>query len=105
LMNAAVRALEVVDECVGRVVAWIERSGALGILTADHGNCEKMMGDDGEPLTSHTLFPVPFIVIDPLRKPEVKAGGRLCDIAPTILALWGVPQPAEMTGNSLIGSR
>ncbi len=104
VMPAAIAALEVVDECLGKIVAWIEANGVIGILTADHGNCEKMRGDDGQPLTSHTLLPVPLVVVDTKRKLKLKSGGRLCDIAPTILALWGVKQPSEMTGRSLVES-
>jgi len=102
-LGATIRAVQTVDECVGKVVQWAESNGAFAILTADHGNCEKMQADDGTPLTSHTTFPVPFIVIDPRHK-DVKLhdGGRLCDIAPTMLQLWGIKQPKQMTGKSLI---
>lgn len=102
-LPAAIRAVESVDRCLKRVVDWVEENGAFALLTADHGNCEKMLGDDGAPFTAHTTLPVPLIVIEPLRKKvEVLSGGKLCDIAPTLLALWGVAQPVEMTGRSLV---
>lgn len=102
-LPAAIKAVETVDKCVGRVVQWIEDNGGFGLLTADHGNCEKMVAEDGTPFTAHTTLPVPLIVIEPQRKKlEVRPGGRLCDIAPTMLALWGIPQPVEMTGRSLV---
>jgi 2,3-bisphosphoglycerate-independent phosphoglycerate mutase len=102
-LRAAIKAVETVDKCLQQIVHWVEKNNAFAILTADHGNCEKMMDDAGRPLTSHTLLPVPFILIDPQRKAaKLASGGKLCDIAPSILALWGVPKPAEMTGKSLV---
>ncbi len=102
-LPAAIRAVETVDKCVGKIVEWVEENGGFAILTADHGNCEKMLGEDGAPFTAHTTLPVPIIVIEPQRKKiEVLPGGRLCDLAPTMLALWGINQPMEMTGKSLV---
>jgi 2,3-bisphosphoglycerate-independent phosphoglycerate mutase len=101
---AAVHAVETIDGCLKRLVEWVESSGGFAILTADHGNCELMQAPDGQPLTSHTLLPVPFIVIDPKRAKtlQVIPGGRLCDIAPTLLDLWNLKPPADMTGHSLL---
>lgn len=102
-LRAAIQAIEVVDECLGKIVDWVESSGAFAILTADHGNCEMMQDATGMPLTAHTVLPVPFILIDPERKDAVIApGGRLCDIAPSLLAEWGVTPPREMDGKNLI---
>lgn len=105
-LSAAIQAVETVDTCLGRILDWIKKTNSFAVLTADHGNCEKMLDDQGSPLTSHTLLPVPFILIDPLQ-PQVKlaATGKLSDIAPTLLSLWKIPVPAEMTGKSLIVSQ
>jgi len=101
--DAAVQSLESLDECLGRILQWVEKSGSFAILTADHGNCEMMKDALGRPLTSHTLLPVPFIYIDP-QHPTAKlaAEGKLSDIAPTFLNVWGIPLPVEMKGKSLI---
>ena len=73
------------------------------MITADHGNCEQMFAEDGTPFTAHTTNPVPFILVDDARKGAMlKDGGRLCDIAPTLLALMNLPKPEEMTGISLV---
>ncbi len=102
-LRAAIDAVEVVDGCLGRILEWAIGASAFVVVTADHGNCEMMQADNGEPLTSHTLLPVPFIVFDPKGgKHPLRSGGRLCDIAPTLLDLWGVAAPAEMTGKTLI---
>src|SRR5439155_11867341 len=74
------------------------------VITADHGNCEQMVDENGHPHTAHTTNPVPFIVVDERHKGHALAsGGRLCDVAPTVLALMGLPQPPEMEGHSLLG--
>jgi 2,3-bisphosphoglycerate-independent phosphoglycerate mutase len=102
-LRAAIQAVETVDTCLGRLLDWVEKEGAFALITADHGNCEKMQSETGEPLTSHTLLPVPLIVYDPERKGlTLQEGGRLCDIAPTLIDLWGIEVPPEMTGRSLI---
>lgn len=101
-LPAAVKALESVDACLGRIVQWIEANDALLILTADHGNCEMMQDAKGSPLTSHTLLPVPLILVDPKRLHAKLKKGSLCDIAPTLLTLLGVKIPPEMTGKNLI---
>ncbi|NBX93151.1 MAG: 2,3-bisphosphoglycerate-independent phosphoglycerate mutase [Proteobacteria bacterium] len=102
-LSAAIRAVETVDECLGKIVEWIKKTGSFGVLTADHGNCEKMVDDQGHPLTSHTLLPVPFILIDPSHSfQKLASSGKLSDIAPTFLELWGLSKPQEMSGQSLI---
>ena len=104
VLAAAVAAVEKVDECVGRIVeATLAKGGSL-IVTADHGNCEQMIDPvTGGPHTAHTTFDVPLIVVEPgLEGKSLREGGRLADIAPTVLALMGVPKPVEMTGESLV---
>jgi len=100
VFEAAKAAVEAVDDCVGQVVAAIRRAGGILMLTADHGNSDKMLDDDGvTPFTAHTTNPVPCIVFGA----DVELNeGRLCDISPTLLELMGLPQPAEMTGKSII---
>ncbi len=103
-LDAAIKAVEVVDECVGKVVdAVLARGGAL-IVTADHGNCEQMIDPEtGGPHTAHTTYDVDLIVVDDRAKGTLlKADGRLADLAPTALALMGLAQPKEMTGRSLL---
>ena len=103
-MEAAIRAVEVVDECVGKIVdAVLEKGGTL-VVTADHGNCEQMIDPaTNQPHTAHTTYDVDLIVVDDRAKgSQLHEGGRLADIAPTLLTLMGIPQPAEMTGRSLL---
>ncbi|MGN0449018.1 MAG: 2,3-bisphosphoglycerate-independent phosphoglycerate mutase [Ruminococcus sp.] len=100
VFDAAVKAVEAVDDCVGKVVDAIMEMGGVALITADHGNADKMVDDDGEPFTAHTTNPVPFCVIG--YDCELKDGGRLADIAPTMLQILGLPQPEEMDGTSLI---
>lgn len=100
VFDAAVKAVEAVDECVGKVVDAIKEMGGVALITADHGNADKMVDTDGEPFTAHTTNPVPFCVIG--YDCELKDGGRLADIAPTMLQILGLPQPEEMDGTSLI---
>ena len=102
IIPAAVEACETVDECVGRMVKAVrERHGRM-IIIADHGNCEKMLAEDGKPHTAHTTNPVPFILVDEQRRGPVK-DGKLADVAVTILSLWGMPIPKEMNGEPLVG--
>ena len=100
IFDAAKTAVEAVDTCVGRMVDTITAKGGVALITADHGNADKMYEPDGSAFTAHTTNPVPFIVVG--EDCELREGGVLADIAPTILQVLGVPQPAEMTGKSLI---
>ena len=104
VMEAAVKAVHTVDECAAKVVEAILRNGGRAIITADHGNCERMLADDGvTPFTAHTTNPVPVILVDNGRKDaKLRSGGRLSDLAPTMLDLMGMEIPREMTGKSLI---
>jgi 2,3-bisphosphoglycerate-independent phosphoglycerate mutase len=102
VLAAAVRAVEVVDQCLGRIVEDVlARRGAV-IITADHGNCEQMRDPaTGQPHTAHTLNPVPLFLIHEGARGPLRAGGALEDVAPTLLGLLGLPRPAEMTGRDL----
>jgi len=100
IFDAAVQAVETVDACVGRVIDAVLKVGGSAIITADHGNAEKMIAADGTPYTAHTTNPVPLILVtDPVVGVR---DGKLADIAPTMLELLGVPKPAEMTGESVV---
>ncbi len=99
---AALQAVEIVDVCVGRIMEAVKKAGGYLIITADHGNIEQMLDKDNQPVTSHSTNPVPFYVYGPKPLTLVTDGGALCDIAPTMLKLMGIPQPAEMTGKPLI---
>ena len=102
VMDAAVKAVETVDACVGRVVEAIKKEGGVLCITADHGNCEQMLDKEtGAPFTQHTTNPVPFILVNAHRLHRLRKG-KLCDIAPTLLKLAGLNTPKEMTGESLI---
>ncbi|MDD4413110.1 MAG: 2,3-bisphosphoglycerate-independent phosphoglycerate mutase [Oscillospiraceae bacterium] len=100
IFDAAVKAVEVVDECVGRVVDATLKMNGTALITADHGNADRMSEPNGTPFTAHTLSPVPFCVVGTPCK--LREGGRLADISPTMLKLMGIPQPPEMDGMSLI---
>ncbi len=100
IFDAAVKAVEAVDECVGKVVAAATEMGGAVIITADHGNADYMFDESGEPFTPHTTNPVPFCVVGYPCK--LKEGGRLADIAPSMLKILGLEQPKEMTGESII---
>jgi 2,3-bisphosphoglycerate-independent phosphoglycerate mutase len=104
VLEAAIQAVEVVDACLGKVVDAVRSTGGAVLITADHGNCELMKDPaTGQPHTAHTLNPVPLIYVnDADRGARVAAGGRLSDIAPTMLALMGLTPPAEMTGRPLL---
>jgi 2,3-bisphosphoglycerate-independent phosphoglycerate mutase len=104
VIEAAVTAIETVDECLGEVVAAVHDSGGVCVVTADHGNADHMLEPDGSPNTQHSLNPVPLIVTSSgvsLRQ----RGGILADVAPTVLEALGIEQPAQMTGHSLIEGR
>jgi 2,3-bisphosphoglycerate-independent phosphoglycerate mutase len=100
VIPAAVSAIEAVDECLGRVVSAVHRSGGACLVTADHGNADNMLEPDGSPNTAHSTNPVPLIAT--ARGVELAGGGILADVAPTALGLLGIEQPAGMTGRSLL---
>ncbi len=101
VFDAAKAAVEAVDTCVGKTVDAICEMGGVALITADHGNADKMLEDDGtSPFTAHTTYPVPFCVVG--HDCELREGGRLCDIAPTMLQILGLEQPTDMDGKSLI---
>jgi 2,3-bisphosphoglycerate-independent phosphoglycerate mutase len=99
--DAAIKAVETVDNCVGQIVTAGLENGYTTFLTADHGNSDYMINEDGSPNTAHTMNPVPFFIIDKEWKGKIKPG-KLGDIAPTILTLMQLPVPPEMTGEILI---
>ena len=102
-LPAAIRAVETVDACAGDLVDAVTSKGGVAIVTADHGNCERMIDAvTGEPHTYHTVGPVSLFVIDAENRYDLRSWGRLADVAPTVLDLLGVAQPSEMTGSSLI---
>ncbi len=101
VFDAAVKAVQTVDECVARVVEAVRKAGGISLITADHGNADQMVYEDGSPFTAHTTNPVPVIVVDyPCQLRQ--SGGCLGDIAPTLLDIMGLEQPSEMTGKTLI---
>lgn len=102
VFSAAKRAVETVDTCVGRTVDAILKMGGKALLTADHGNADQMYEKDGSPFTAHTTNPVPLLAINCGEDVKLRDGGRLADLAPTMLKLLGLPQPEEMTGRPLI---
>lgn len=102
-LAAATAAVHAVDECLGKVMDAILAAGGRAIITADHGNCEQMFAQDGSPFTAHTTNPVPVVFVDEQRKgAALREGGRLSDLAPTMLGLMGLPVPEGMTGQSLL---
>lgn len=101
IFDAAVKAVEAVDECVGKLVDAVMDMEGVILITADHGNADKMYEDDGSPFTAHTTNPVPLVVVG--KKCSLKQnGGRLCDLSPTMLDIMGIEIPSEMDGVSLI---
>lgn len=102
VFDAAKKAVEAVDTCVGRMVDAILKMDGKALLTADHGNADQMYEEDGSPFTAHTTNPVPFVAIHCGENVKLRESGRLADLAPTMLKLLGLPQPQEMTGESLI---
>lgn len=109
-MDATVKAIETVDACLGQLLEAISKAGGTAIIIADHGNAEYMWDEQGNPWTAHTTNPVPFILVEGERRKisghatevTLRSDGTLADIAPTLLQILGVPQPAEMTGRSMI---
>jgi 2,3-bisphosphoglycerate-independent phosphoglycerate mutase len=100
VIPAARRGIETVDECLAHVVEAVHASGGTCVITADHGNAEHMLEEDGSPNTAHSTNPVPLIVTQPLL--ALRDGGALGDVAPTVLELLAIEQPTAMTGRSLI---
>ena len=102
-LEAAIKAVETVDNCVGKIVNVIEKKKGNLIITADHGNAEQMIDyKTGEPHTAHTTNPVPIILVTPKKEIKLRENGKLADLAPTMLELMGIDKPKEMTGESLI---
>ena len=103
VVDAAVKAIEVIDECVGEVVEFIKEVDGQLFICADHGNAEQLIDyKTGEPYTAHTTNPVPFILVNADPKYGLREGGVLADIVPTLIELMGMKQPEEMTGKSLL---
>jgi 2,3-bisphosphoglycerate-independent phosphoglycerate mutase len=100
VIEAAVQAIETVDECLGEVVASVHAGGGVCVVTADHGNADHMLEPDGSPNTAHSLSPVPLIVTKPAVK--LRAHGILADVAPTVLGLLEIPQPEAMTAHTML---
>ena len=97
------KAVAAVDACVDKVLKKILSMGGGALLTADHGNADKMIAEDGSPFTAHTTNPVPVVLVcDALKNVKLREGGVLADLALTLLDMMGIPVPAEMTGKSLI---
>jgi 2,3-bisphosphoglycerate-independent phosphoglycerate mutase len=104
-LEAAVNAVETVDGCVEKIVTLMRERGETLLITADHGNAEQMVDEKGGPHTAHTTNAVPLILVDDrFRGATLRSGGKLGDIAPTILELMKIPQPESMTGISLLVS-
>lgn len=101
VIPAAIKAVETVDNCIGKILKEIKKLGGAILITADHGNCDMMLTKDNKPITSHTTNKVPFILYG-VENVKLRSEGALCDIAPTILELLNIKQPKEMTGKSLI---
>lgn len=105
VLAAAIRAVETTDACLGRILDALLARGGAAIVTADHGNCEQMLMPDGTPHTSHTTNLVPCCLVGPAGSAgALRDGGRLADLAPTLLQLLGIAQPSEMTGRSLLSA-
>ena len=103
VISAAEKAVETVDICVDKVLRQILKMGGGALLTADHGNADKMIAEDGSPFTAHTTNPVPVVLVcDRLKDKKLREGGVLADLAPTLLDMMGLEKPAEMTGKTLI---
>ena len=100
VLDATIQALEVVDACIGRIVERVRELGGITLITADHGNAEQMIADDGAALTAHTTNPVHLILVD--QEHQLARDGIFADVAPTMLEILGLPVPAEMTGRSLL---
>ena len=103
IQEAAIKAVEAVDECVGKAVAALKEVDGQMFICADHGNAEQLIDyETGEPYTAHTTNPVPFILVNYNDAYTLREGGCLADIAPTLIEMMGMQKPEEMTGNSLL---
>ena len=103
ILDAAKKAVKAVDECVERVLNAIKQVGGQALITADHGNADYMFDPvTKEPFTAHTTNPVPLIKVDDKTNVKLADGGKLCDIAPTMLEMMGIEIPNEMSGHSLL---
>jgi 2,3-bisphosphoglycerate-independent phosphoglycerate mutase len=102
ILPATIQALEVVDACIGRIVERMRELGGITLITADHGNAEQMIDDDGGPFTAHTTNPVHLILVDDSRRNAKLQDGIFADVAPTVLGILGLKPPQEMTGHSLL---
>lgn len=103
VIPAAVKAVGTVDECVKKVLDKILAMGGSAILTADHGNADRLLADDGSPFTAHTTNPVPVVLVsEKYKNAKLRDDGILADLAPTLLTVMDLPVPKEMTGKSLI---
>jgi 2,3-bisphosphoglycerate-independent phosphoglycerate mutase len=106
VLDAAIRAVESIDAGVGAIAEALAKVGGALIVTADHGNCEQMKDAQGQPHTAHTTNPVPLYYVSPADPDAVlRSGGRICDVAPMMLRILGLPQPEVMTGKSLLGEK
>jgi 2,3-bisphosphoglycerate-independent phosphoglycerate mutase len=102
-LDPAIHAVEAVDVAVGAIMDAVREAGGALLVTADHGNCEQMKDAKGNPHTAHTTNPVPLYYFNEAdRGASLRPGGRICDVAPTMLEILGLPQPAAMTGRSLL---
>ena len=103
VVNAAIKAIEVIDECLGELETLIKQAGGVMFVCADHGNAEQLVDyETGAPFTAHTTNPVPFILVNADPSYKLREGGCLADIVPTLIELMGKEQPVEMTGKSLL---
>ena len=101
-MKTAIKAVETIDECLGKVLAALEKVNGQMFVCADHGNSDQLVDySTGQPFTAHTTNPVPFVLVN-ADAIGLKENGKLCDIAPTLLEMMNLEQPAEMTGQSLL---
>jgi 2,3-bisphosphoglycerate-independent phosphoglycerate mutase len=105
VLDATITAVETVDTAIGRIVEAAEQAGGVVVVTADHGNAEEMVDEQGQPKTAHTTNPVPVVVVGAGEVNGLRAGGRLSDVAPTVLELLGLSAPPAMTARSLIDSK
>jgi len=106
VLAAAIKAAETIDHCLGRLEAAVKRAGGCLLITADHGNLEQMRDPEtGQPHTAHSMNPVPLVLVNAPASVESLSGGRLADVAPTVLALMGLPQSSAMTGRVLVTAR